>query len=384
MDITNLLTPELVELRKLFIAGGKDIRFCGGCVRDTLIDINPKDVDLHTDATPDEQVAIYQYHGIHYIETGLQHGTVTVVLNGETYEITSLRADVSTDGRHAVVEYHTDWERDLSRRDFTFNAMSVDFDGNLMDPFGGEKDLRAGIVKFVGDTETRIKEDYLRVLRWYRFRGRFEKNGNIDLEAKQWVSRLGKGLVNISRERVWMEISKIISGENAISLMYEIHENVAIGCDLPTRTPVTFFIEDTELIFNRTNHPITRLVVLYGSKAADYLVKWKASGDEIKMARSLFEMKADKVNLFSQLAVHNKPREWVVETGYLTGMDEFDLCVLESWDIPVFPVTGYDLIKIGLKPGPQYSDIMMNLKNVWAKNGFDMKKEDLLKFVDTN
>jgi tRNA nucleotidyltransferase (CCA-adding enzyme) len=382
MDVTNLLTPELVELRKLFVASKKDIRFCGGCVRDTLIGIIPKDIDLHTDATPDEQVAIYQFYGIHYIETGLKHGTVTVVLNGETYEITSLRADVSTDGRHAVVEYHTDWERDLSRRDFTFNAMSVDFDGNLMDPFGGEKDLHAGIVKFVGDTAKRIKEDYLRILRWYRFRGRFEKNGNVDPQAIQMVRKFGYGLVKISRERVWMEISKIVGGENAIDLMCEIHENVAIGCDLPTRITIHFFTEDTQLIFNRTSHPITRLVALYGKKAADYLAKWKASNDEIKMAISLFEMEVDKVNLFSQLAVHNKPREWVVEVGYLRNMDEFDLCVLQSWEIPIFPVTGYDLIKIGLKPGPQYSDIMYYLKNVWVKNSFDMTKEDLLKFVE--
>jgi len=172
-DPNSILNPALWCLRDAFRAQGFDLKLVGGCVRDLMLGLTPKDVDLHTDATPDECVLIYQAEGVRFEETGLSHGTISVIFDHVAYEITSLRTDTETDGRHAVVSYTRDWHTDLRRRDFRFNAMSMSFEGDILDPFGGQADLEAGVVRFVGDAETRIKEDYLRILRWFRFRGRF-------------------------------------------------------------------------------------------------------------------------------------------------------------------------------------------------------------------
>lgn len=380
MDVTRLVNSMLIDLRSEFNASGFDIRFVGGCVRDMLLGLDPNDIDLHTDANPDEQIAIYENLGIRHIPTGLQHGTVTVVLDGTTYEITSLRRDVETDGRHAVVEYTRNWELDLERRDFTINAMSMSLDGELFDPFGGKTDLQNGIVRFVGDAQKRISEDYLRILRWFRFRGRFERDDNQDLQARVWTKRLAKGLANISRERIWSEIAKIVSGPNGPDLMWEIHElGCAEFCSIGKSSINTFH---TKRLHKRTKHPITLMVDLYGVHAVSILTKWKASSAEIKMASALCAMKTNTRSLFECLAVDQQPRDWVIQAAYLRGLDDFDIAVLEDWVIPAFPVTGYDLIALGMKPGPRYGEVMSLMKDKWAKHGFAMNKEKLLSFVE--
>ena len=384
MNIDSIVTPELRNLRKAFQYAGYDMRLVGGCVRDTLLGLVPHDIDLHTDATPDEQIAVYEKLGVRYIPTGLQHGTITVVLNGTTYEITSLRTDVDTDGRHATVAYTKDWKVDLERRDFTINSMSMTLDGELFDPFGGKEDLQNGVVKFVGLAENRIREDYLRILRWFRFRGRFERDGNVDLQARVWVKKLASGLEKISRERIWSEISKIVSGTNGPDLMWEIHElGCAEYCNLPRWGINTHF---PKYLHTKTKNPITLMVSLYSvfskHETQHILKNWNASSAEIKMAEFLSTSWTDKKSVFELLGVDNQPREWVIETAYLRDMDDFDIAVLQHWEVPTFPVTGYDLIALGMKPGPKYGEVMTTLKNVWAKHGFDMSKEKLLSFVE--
>ena len=133
---------------------------------------SPKDIDLATDATPDEMQKMFDSAGVRHIPTGIEHGTITAVINGEEFEVTTLRADVETDGRRAEVEFVRSWEEDAKRRDLTYNAMSMDFEGNLYDYHGGMDDLQDKVTRFVGDPEERIKEDYLRTLRYFRFQGR--------------------------------------------------------------------------------------------------------------------------------------------------------------------------------------------------------------------
>ena len=179
MDIS-FITDDLKALRAQFVAAGFDLRLVGGVVRDTIASIPAKDIDLCTDATPEQQIEIYHRYGYRAIPTGLQHGTITVVLDSVPYEITSLRIDVKTDGRHAEVEFTNDWHADLARRDLTINAMAMTFDGEVIDPFGGQQDLQDRVVRFVGDAEQRIQEDYLRILRCIRFMGRFGDINRID------------------------------------------------------------------------------------------------------------------------------------------------------------------------------------------------------------
>ena len=172
LDIYSLLTPGVKALDKAMKGAGYEVRIVGGAVRDLVLGKEPKDIDMATNATPDEMMKVFDAAGIRYEPTGLQHGTITVILDGEPIEITTLRIDAETDGRHAEVEFTKDWKLDAERRDLTYNAMSVDLNGNLFDYFGGVDDIRDKVTRFVGNAEERIKEDYLRILRYFRFQGR--------------------------------------------------------------------------------------------------------------------------------------------------------------------------------------------------------------------
>lgn len=372
MKPTDIITQDLLKLRKLFNDRGVDIRLVGGCVRDLMAGAKPKDIDLCTDADPAEQVQIYQDAGIRYIETGIEHGTVTVVLDDVPYEITSLRLDVETDGRRATVAYTRDWIQDLARRDFTINAMSLTLDGELVDPFNGLKDLREGLVAFVGDAETRIREDYLRILRWFRFRGRFGMS--MSYSAQRAILALASGLKNISRERVWSEVSKIVSGNHGALIMGEMHRmGVARWIDLP----VDLVYEDSD---HRTANPVTLMVALYRDDTADILRKWKASGAEIKLAQNLIWASSPNraVNPFYAMAVLGWPREDAIELAALSQLDPFERAVLAEWPVPTFPVNGNDLIAAGLAPGPEFSRRLGIMRQKWAQTGYTASKQELM------
>ena len=382
-NIDSLINEDLVALRKLFQAQGFDLRFVGGCVRDHLAGKTPKDLDLCTDANPDEQVAIYNQANIKHIPTGIDHGTITVVLNDVVYEITSLRLDVATDGRRATVAYTRDWVEDLARRDFTFNAMSFTFDGLLVDPFNGHSDLRNGIVRFVGDADQRIREDYLRILRYFRFMGRFGQ-GNVPYYNNDIVNN-AQGLAQISKERVWSEIKQILAGPNAAKMMLAIHQhNCAEFIDLPRE--ITWIMPAEELHASFLD-PIAIMIYLYGAKTTKEVLKdWKTSREEQDYASYLSHvaMNVDHYDGYYELAVKGVRRDWVVNAAKMKNMDAFDIFMYEGWKIPDFPVNGYDLIKLGMKPGPQYSATIKTLKGEWAARGFKATKEELLALLNVN
>lgn len=385
MELNNILTEQLVVLRSQFVARGFDLRLVGGCVRDLLAGVKPNDIDLCTDADPDEQVAMYHELGVRYIETGLQHGTVTVVLDGETYEITSLRRDAETDGRHAKVVYTRDWRIDAARRDFTINAMSLTFDGELFDPFGGADDLKAGVVAFVGVAEDRIREDYLRILRWFRFRGRYGSSlvHMIDQPAWKAVFSLSHGLTSISRERVWSELSKTLAGPNGVRLVgYEMQNmGVARYCSLPD-TDIINLVDYAADVHEISRNPVTLLVALYGVDAINILVNLKASRAEINLASWLDDTWTKFDVLPSRyMAVHGVCREWAVELGALRLMGPFELAILRDWVAPSFPVTGYDLLAAGVPVGPAVGKMIADLKTIWGDSGYSMTKHQLLALV---
>ena len=373
------LQNAIIKVFSTYQSSGYQCYLVGGAVRDMLCGQSPKDFDFATNAP-------YEFTNNNFektIDTGIAHGTITVVIDHHTFEITRFRTEKNHDGRHCDIEFAETIEEDLSRRDFTINSMAMTSMGEIIDPFGGKEDLQNGVVRFVGLAEKRIREDYLRILRWFRFRGRFERDGNVDLQARVWVKRFASGLANISRERIWSEIAKIVSGTNGPDHMWEIHElGCATHCNLNTWGINTYF---TKLLHEKTKNPITLMVSLYDgyskNETSRILSKWNASSAEIKMAEFLSTSWTDKKSVFELLAVDNPSREWVIETAYLRDMDDFDITVLQHWEVPVFPVTGYDLIALGMEPGPKYGEVMTILKNVWAKHGFDMSKEKLLSFV---
>jgi len=261
-EVKALLNTDVLWLCKNFIDQSHEIRVVGGAVRDMLMKREPKDIDISTTATPDEMITIFRNNEIRYIETGLQHGTLTAHINYADYEITTLRIDTETDGRKAVVQYTKDWYLDAERRDLTVNAMSVDIEGNLYDYFNGVEDLKQKKIRFVGNSNYRIKEDFLRILRYFRFYGKIDADvGNHEDDTLEQIKSLSTGLKQIAVERVWVEVKKIIIGPNAphlLKLMYELDVAKNIGLPHCTERHFTEFdkvwnnvqTKDPQLIFN--------------------------------------------------------------------------------------------------------------------------------------
>ncbi|CAH2247064.1 CCA tRNA nucleotidyltransferase 1, mitochondrial [Pelobates cultripes] len=210
----------------LFAQEKHEIRIAGGAVRDLLVGNQPHDVDFATTATPDQMKAMFLKAGIRMINNkGEKHGTVTARIDDQNFEITTLRVDLQTDGRHAEVQFTTDWKGDAERRDLTINSMFLGFDGTLYDYFNGYEDLQKRCIRFVGDPAQRIQEDYLRILRYLRFYGRISEKPGIHTTATlDAIKENAPGLSGISGERIWVELKKILEGNHVNHLIQIIYE----------------------------------------------------------------------------------------------------------------------------------------------------------------
>ena len=374
--IEHLINSDLTTIRDQFRAKGFDLRFVGGCVRDVLANIQLNDIDLCTDADPSEQKQIYDLNSVQYIPTGVSHGTYTVVLNNKIYEITSLRQDVSTDGRRATVAYTKDWLMDLARRDFTINAMQLTFDGELVDPYNGKQDLNDGIIRFVGNPIERIREDYLRVLRWYRFIGKFgtvEASPQIQLEQTDI-----KGIENLSRERIWQEFQKILALENFVQVIDQMSRDRVLNILLQnTLNSMTLSFLSDQQFTSRTTDSITRLIKVFGTGAVIILASLKASNADIRKATQLSVWMNSNPQP-KRLLVSGFSWDMVKQYCILAGYDNFDLSVLEAWDPPKFPVNGNDVLALGIQSGPSVGHWLELLRNHWINSNFTMTKEQLL------
>lgn len=223
----SLFTDELKFLHNLFRKHQHEIRIAGGAVRDLLMGKRPTDLDFATTATPIQMKQMFESENIRMINmNGEKHGTITPRINDkENYECTTLRIDVATDGRHAEVEFTKDWLLDANRRDLTINAMFLGFDGTVYDYFYGYEDLQKRKVRFVGDADDRIKEDYLRILRYFRFYGKISNDPDShEAEILKIISSNAEGLKRISGERIWVELKKILQGNFSYELMNKIIE----------------------------------------------------------------------------------------------------------------------------------------------------------------
>jgi len=194
-----------------------EVRYVGGCIRKIINNEIVDDIDLATNLNPNETCEALRKEQINFYETGIKHGTITAIIDEQKYEITSLRKDIKTDGRHADVEFSRDWKEDASRRDFSINSIYSDMEGNLFDPYNGKKDLENGVINFVGDAEKRIKEDYLRILRYIRFYLNYSKQ-NHDIEIIRAIKRNIGGVSKISAERLLDELKKLVKSNNFLKL----------------------------------------------------------------------------------------------------------------------------------------------------------------------
>jgi tRNA nucleotidyltransferase (CCA-adding enzyme) len=368
------MTPELRTLGKTFTGNGYSIRVVGGAVRDLALKKMPKDVDLATDATPDQMIELFKDNNIRYKPTGLQHGTITAIIDRVPYEITTLRADKETDGRHAKVEYVKDWKADAKRRDLTYNAMSVDFSGKLFDYYGGMDHLQDRVSKFVGDPGERIKEDYLRILRYFRFQSRLE-DPNWDNSTLGAIKDNVGGLSKISPERIWSEVKKLLTGRNAEeSLKVMGKTGVANSIGLPVANAGQI------ARLERTKNPIVPLSVLVSNSSL--AGSWKMSKSESALLNFLVTNKnkpLDRKSAIDLLHAGNS-KQAVVDLSNVQG--KFNLAdTIRLYDKPEFPVAGKDLIAKGMKPGIEIGKILDKLKLKWKQSGYKLSKDDLLRQI---
>ncbi len=379
MKIQFTPSPALQYLAACFVWNQKSLRIVGGAVRDLLLSQEPKDIDLCTDATPEEMVQMAAEAKITLIPTGLQHGTVTFVIEGEAFEVTTLRIDTETDGRHADVIFTTSFEEDAARRDLTINAMSMDLDGTVYDYFGGQDDLKTGCIRFVGDPATRIQEDYLRILRYFRFMARFE-----GFEAPfvgPAIKQHAHGLAKISRERVWAEMSKLLVAPGCTPVVDQMYYyNIMQYIGLPQVDRLTGFGITNRM--DNADDAVSALSCMIQSDGEAFARSWKMSIDEIKKLDWLVKLQGHQLYLFwvEDQLVNNVLRDWVVSACKLVA-DNRLAHHAETWEIPELPVRGQDLLDAGMKPGKEVGVAMDHIKRSWIASRFQLTKEELLNAV---
>lgn len=370
-----LMTPETTKLGQAFDKAGFEIRFVGGCVRDAILGQVAKDVDFATDATPDEMRDIAKINSFGFIPTGIQHGTATLVVDGEQFEVTTLRIDVETDGRHAEVEFTRDFEKDAERRDLTINAMSMDFQGKVYDYFNGVKDLENKVVRFVGDARTRIEEDYLRILRYFRFAARFDAvmdDTTLDIISEGEV--LDK-LNVVSVERFWLEMSKLLDPKmpgrtRIVNAIFRTGVNRSLGL---------FRFNPVEL--TNSDDALAALSTLIASTDENKFFQfWKMSSSEEAKVRNLIRNRVvnwsdERVEVM--LTRDKFPLDHVVSMLEIRGEPSLAQYA-RDFKVPTFPVTGKDLLASGMKPGPKMGERLRRMENAWVFSRWTKTKDELL------
>ncbi|MDE7546693.1 CCA tRNA nucleotidyltransferase [Acetobacter fabarum] len=356
------------------------MRLVGGCVRDLLTDRPIADIDLATPEPPGQVMECLRAHGVHVVATGLQHGTVTAVLDGAPYEITTLRCDMETDGRHAVVSWTQDWRTDALRRDFTINAMSVDRAGVLYDYFGGQADLAAGRVRFVGQPALRIKEDALRILRFFRFYGRYG-SGAPDPQAVQAITCGVAMLDGLSVERIWMELRRILVGSNVAAIMRLMDSTGVLARILPEGYTLERCVR--LLDYGAPAHALLRLAGLSAHTAAvaRRLKLSRAETGQIAalsrpaplpdmtmsetMLRRLVAEEPQEV-LAGRIWLHQTAQPRTPEENAAFAQLRGRVCGIT---VPVFPIAGRDVLAMGGQAGPEVGRIVCLVRQWWLEGG---------------
>jgi poly(A) polymerase len=361
-------------LRALGAAEGKT-RYVGGCVRDTLLGLPVSDVDLATRLAPDEVMRRLKAARIKAVPTGLAHGTVTAIVEGVPVEVTTLRRDVATDGRRATIAYTEDWREDAARRDFTINALSADpAKLDVFDYFGGEADLEARRVRFIGDPLTRIAEDHLRILRFFRFHARFGA-GAPDPAGLQACAARANDLMALSRERIADELTKLLALPDPAATVRLMVAHHILRPVLPEITEAGVerleWLVERETAVGAASDPFRRLAALLpadedvtGTVAARLRLSRKAQRRLVTAARREGQAAAP------ELLAYRLGRDEAVDRLLLGDGDPAAVRALDGWKRPRLAVGGGDLIALGLAAGPLVARTLQAVEREWAEGGF--------------
>jgi len=358
--------------RLVDVLGPGNLRWVGGAVRDTLLGGGAKDIDAATPLPPAEVITRLDRADIRSVPTGIDHGTVTAVLEGGHVEITTLRKDVSTDGRRATVAYTDDWREDASRRDFTINALYADpVTGELFDYFGGLDDLREGRVRFIGDARERIREDHLRILRYYRFQARF--GSELDREAEEACSELAPMLKGLSRERVGWELQNLLSVDDPTSTIVRMFQQGVLGIVLP-ETGDREIVAVERLIQAESDagvppSPIRRLAALLptDAKIAEAVASRLRLSTANRKRLAAAAARSDGLDGNAHAMAYRLGREEAADRILLAGEDPSSVL---GWDIPVLPLKGGEIVAQGIAAGPDVARILRAVEGRWIAEGF--------------
>ncbi|MEO0690017.1 MAG: CCA tRNA nucleotidyltransferase [Pseudomonadota bacterium] len=362
--------PDLAALTEAL--GADSVRWVGGAVRDTLLGVDVHDVDAATTHAPERVIGLCTSADIRTVPTGIDHGTVTAVLEGGPVEITTLRRDVATDGRRATIAYATEWKDDAARRDFTINALYAHpATLEISDYFGGLDDLEARRVRFIGNAEQRIAEDHLRILRYYRFQARF--GADLDDEAEEACAKMAETLKGLSRERIADELLKLLTLPAPFDTVARMHRRDVLGVVLPETT--TDQIEALGRLIQAEAEqavplaPIRRLAALLPpSKEIADTCAARLRLSKAQRARLINAAQRDPSDTQSPLALAYKVGvEFARDRLLLLGEDTR---MLANYDPPQFPLKGGQIVARGVAAGPEVARILQSIERRWISEGF--------------
>ena len=360
----------------MFSDAGEEAFFVGGCVRNSLMNVPVSDLDVSTSVRSERVMELAKSCGFNAIPTGIEHGTVTVVVDGEPFEITTFRKDVETDGRRAVVVFSDRLEDDAHRRDFTMNALYARADGTIVDPLVGLPDLLARRVRFIDDANQRIREDYLRILRFFRFHAWYgDDDAGLDLEGLAACAQNIEGLSNLSKERVGAELIKLLSASEPERAVAAMDHAGVLNALLPGASTKAFFLLTS---FEQSVDPIVRLAALGRFDVAKILRLSKQQSRQYDTLR----IYAEGVETIREIAYREgKKMAWDVAAlraaFFEQSMDASLSAEIEKAAKAKFPVSAQDLLADF--SGPALGTMLRNLERAWIESGFRLTYEDLMK-----
>lgn len=401
-----MTAPETVALFDALSANGTEVRFVGGCVRDALSHRPVTDIDIATPDTPELVMMLLQAAGIRVIPTGIEHGTVTAVIDGKTFEITTLRKDIETDGRRAKVVFTDDWAEDAARRDFTINTMSANIKGEVFDPFTGISDLSYGWVRFIGRASDRIAEDYLRILRYYRFYGSFSQP-YADIDAITACRAAAPHLKTLSAERIRSELLKILIVNDPAEIALRMKGDGIFNDILPeagdvNRLRLVNWLETRAIVMDGVApDAIRHLAVLVDTDregARTIAKRLRLSNDEADRLADLcappFTVSPDMGEFPENRTLRKFGPDLVRDVALITWAGELSenprmpmqhkeawIALLDrchNWQQPKLPISGRDVITLGIPAGPEVGKLLTRIEDWWENGNYQSNRQDCL------
>ena len=394
MNFPWLTEKPLAQLLAVLDRDGEEARVVGGAVRNALLGLPHGDIDIATTALPAEVMRRAEAAGFKAVPTGFEHGTITVVIAGRPFEVTTLREDVETFGRHATVKFGRDWKRDAERRDFTMNGLSLSADGEVHDTVGGVADLNARRVRFIGDAATRIAEDYLRILRFFRFHAYYGE-GHPDAEGLHAAIAARAGLEQLSRERVRMELMKLLLAPHAVGALAVMAEAGLLGA-LIGGVPYLASFSNTakvEVAAGLAPDSTRRLGALAVWIAEDAERLWRrlrlsnAEHERLAAVDGWWRVSPAMSEAAARELIYRVGPEYFTERVLLAWVrsdakaNDAQWCALatlpQRWNAPVFPIKAADFIARGVEKGPLLGAALERAEKAWVAAGFPLERRAL-------